>query len=81
MQQRLLQGGIKAEIKDVLGDLADGQLLARLLETLSGQKYGGKLASGQQRIQQISQASDVLKWAEHTLKVDLKAMDCFFSIL
>ncbi len=56
------------QIKDVLADLADGQLLAKLLEALSGQKYPGKLSAGLQRIQMLNQASEVLKWLEQTLK-------------
>jgi hypothetical protein len=65
-----------------LSDLSDGQLLARLLEgkTKEEKKVScfnvfyvlSKLSSGLQRIQMMSQASDVLKWLEQTLKVDLK---------
>ena len=74
VEQRLAHAGIKdVKITNVLEDVSSGKVLAQLLEVLSGQKYAGKLSEKELgRIQAMSQVSDVLKWMEGTLKVDLK---------
>jgi len=70
IEQRLKEGGIKYEVKDIVEEMKSGQLLVNLLEAMSGQKYGKPLKAAKMRIQQIENAKNALDFV-NSLGVDL----------
>jgi len=66
LQQRLRNGGhTDVKITDLITDVADGTLLIKIVECLSGQKYEGKaLKPSKMRILQINNAGVALKFVK-----------------
>jgi len=60
IEQRLKEGGIKYEVKDIVEEMKSGQLMIDLLEAMSGQKCKKQLKPAKMRIQQIENANTAL---------------------
>jgi spectrin beta len=60
IEQRLKEGGIKYEVKDIVEEMKSGQLMIDLLEAMSGHKCKKQLKPAKMRIQQIENANVAL---------------------
>jgi Ca2+-binding EF-hand superfamily protein len=60
--QKLREVGIKREIKDVVEEMKDGELLIDLVQALSGKDYGKRSKPGAMRVKQIDAVNNAIKY-------------------
>jgi Ca2+-binding EF-hand superfamily protein len=60
--QKLREVGIKREIKDVVEEMKDGELLIDLVQALSGKDYGKRAKPAAMRVKQIDAVNNAIKY-------------------